>query len=193
MAPVELHGAQADMMDRTMFGYSPSGGTSVLMRHADWLFLDMVLASHPEWTNLVETGSYYGLTSLYLGVIAKLRGGQLHTFDNIDQRKREVVEAWPDCVHFCHEDILESANGELMRWLKKPYTFAFFDNGHKVAEVVMYAKFLPVGGGFVVHDCGVEWQEKDIAYPIKAYNFEKHMEDVALELGTSCRAYVRIQ
>ena len=96
MVAVELHGTQADMMDRTMFGYAPESGTSVLMRHADWMFLDMVLASKPEWTNLVETGSYYGLTSLYLGVIAKLRGGQLHTFDNIDQRKREVVEAWPD-------------------------------------------------------------------------------------------------
>ena len=179
------------MMDRTMFGLSPDKGTSVLMRHADWMFLDRVLASKPEWTNLVETGTFYGLTSLYLGVIAKLRGGQLHTFDNIDQRKREIVEAWPDCVHFDHEDILEASKGEVMRWLHKPYTFAFFDNGHKAGEVCMYAKWLTVGSGFIVHDCGLEWEERDILYPLKAYHFEPFMQEEGLELGTSCRAFVR--
>ena len=179
------------MNRRTFLGISSDFGTSVLIRHADWLFLDMVLADHPEWTNLVETGTFYGLTSLYLGVIAKLRGGQLHTFDNIDQRRREIVETWPSVVHFCHEDILEASNGELMRWLKKPFTFAFFDNGNKAAEVCMYAKHLMVGSGFVVHDCGLEWQERDIAYPIKEYNFVPILVTEGTELGTSCRAFVR--
>ena len=193
MVAVELHGTQADMMDRTMFGYSPGGGTSVLMRHADWMFLDMVLATKPEWTNLVETGTYYGLTSLYLGVIAELRGGVLHTFDISDQRRPEVIATWPDNIHYCNADVLENTNSEVLRWAKKPYTFLFLDDGDKMAEAHTYCKHLSVGSGCIIHDCGLEWQEKDMDYLIKAYNLTPFLRDVALELGTSCRAFVRTQ
>ena len=178
-------------MDRTMFGYSPASGTSVLMRHADWLFLDTVLASKPEWVNIVETGTFYGLTTLYLGVIAKVRGGQVHTFDNVDQRKREIVMAWPDCVHFDCESVLDDARREVVRWVSKPHTFAFFDDGNKMAEAYTYGKRLEIGSGFVVHDCGLEWQEGDMDYLIEAYSLVPHLRDEAIELGTSCRCYIR--
>ena len=174
-----------------MFGISPEKGTSVLVKHEDWLFLDALLASKPEWTNLIELGTYYGLTSLYLGIIAGLRGGQVHTFDNIDQRKREIVKMWPDNIHFCHEDILKQSNGELVRWLRKPYTFAFLDNGNKPAEVCIYAKHLYPNSGFVAHNFGTEWTEWDIAYVVKEYGLSHYLWDLAHEMGTSCRAYIR--
>lgn len=176
---------------RTMFGVSPDQGISVLIRYPDWLFLDAVLSSKPKWNNIVETGTYYGLTSLYLGVVAELRGGQVHTFDRIDQRLQNILNAWPDCVHFCHEDILGQFCSELSRWASRPNTFVFFDNGDKVKEVHIYAKRLDVGSGFVIHDCGLEWKEEDLMYPVTEWGCSEYMKDVALELGTSCRCYVR--
>ena len=176
--------------NRTQFGIS-SEADHIFISHMDWIFLDLVLAAHPHWTNLVETGTSYGLTSLYLGTVAKLRGGELHTFDIRDQRRSRVLAAWPDCTYFHPGDILAETSDELVSQIGKPLTFVFFDNGEKLTELNMYAGHLTAGSGFIVHDCGYECRESDVIQVAEKYGCEPFMLDIALDLGTSCRAFVR--
>ena len=179
-----------DPANRTQFGESGKV-RRVFISHMDWIFLDLVLAAHPHWINLVETGTCYGLTSLYLGTIAKLRGGELHTFDLRDQCPQRILEAWPGCVHFHRADLLSKPSDELIEHIREPHTFVFFDNGDKEAEIRTYAPFLAPGSGFVAHDYGTEWRGPVVTQVLAELGFECVMLGVAVGLETLCRAFKR--
>ena len=176
--------------ERSMFGIS-SRQTSILITHADWIFIDRVLAARQDWKNVVELGTWYGITTLYLGMCCLLRGGFCHTFDVRDARLEYVVSVWPDNIHFYRTGVLSETNREVVRLISRPNTLVFFDNGDKRAEVNIYSKHIPWGGGFIVHDFPGEWEYKHIAYAVESNGFTPFMELEAIALGTSCRCFVR--
>lgn len=63
--------------------------------HGDTIMLTWILDKYrsapPDFT---EFGTFGGVTALYLGMAARLRGGSLYTFDISDDRSQEVKNAW---------------------------------------------------------------------------------------------------
>lgn len=63
--------------------------------HGDRVFLDFILSRHrDDVRDIVEFGSGGGITSLYLGMAAAIRGGTLETFDVVDARSDGARRAW---------------------------------------------------------------------------------------------------
>mmetsp|Transcript_55464 Transcript_55464/g.109964 ORF Transcript_55464/g.109964 Transcript_55464/m.109964 type:complete len:404 (+) Transcript_55464:166-1377(+) len=81
--------------NRGMFGVDYSmqqfgmGDRSML----DWV-LDKHRSAFVSHPNIVEMGTFGGVTALYLGMAAGLRGGRLDTFDVGDFRSVAVVKNW---------------------------------------------------------------------------------------------------
>lgn len=63
--------------------------------HGDRVFLDFILSRHRgDVRDIVEFGSGGGITSLYLGMAAAIRGGTFETFDVVDARSDGARRAW---------------------------------------------------------------------------------------------------
>ena len=77
------------------------------MGWADWMLLEMVLSAHPTYGNITEVGTKGGVLSLYLSMVAKMRGGSLITFDKDDWRLPSVKNAWNNEHQFIKEDIVQ--------------------------------------------------------------------------------------
>ena len=92
---------------RGMFG---SDHTTQQFGHGDRIVLDFVLSKHRYGSNMVELGTFGGVTALYLGMVARIRGGFLDTFDIQDDRGSPVKAAWLDNMRF-HEGNANSAAG----------------------------------------------------------------------------------
>ena len=86
---------------RGMFGVDYSAQQ---FGHGDRMMLDFVLAKHRDSAggsgDLVEMGTFGGVTALYLGMAARLRGGTLTTFGIEDDRSGPVKSAWLDNMVF---------------------------------------------------------------------------------------------
>ena len=145
-----------------------------LMSKADYIMLDFVFRGHRNLKNVVEFGTALGTTTLYLGMVSRMRGGQTTTYDyfKTDCRTTEVKRGWLDNMHFKQADLLSTRevcvqreNLELaghctpcdMNIAKDVYKaeLLLVDNGEKIREASLFAKYLPVGGVVMVHDhCG---------------------------------------
>lgn len=173
--------------------------------HADLMFLDFISSLYPELANFTELGTAAGtllffqevcsnstgITSFYFGVTARLRRGDVHTYDLNDTRNPLAAEAWLDNMHFFREDILTKENQRVVASLKRSPQIAFFDNGNKIKEVNTYIRYLPVGSVMVTHDWNIEIWWKDIEAEINARGFEKLHEAFAEKLGSNVRAFIR--
>jgi len=63
--------------------------------HGDRILLDFVLDKHrAAIANITELGTFGGVTALYLGMAALLRGGYLDTFDIVDDRSETIKSTW---------------------------------------------------------------------------------------------------
>ena len=144
---------------RSLFGM-PFG--LVGLGHGDRMLLDAALGVARTGTtvaatrNIVEFGTYRGVTTMYLGMAARLWGGKFDTFDIVDVRTEDVKRAW----------LTETMQAHLLDLEKMPAPsidspavlavqqadFFFVDGGHKDVEVWMYNHFARIGTIMYVHD-----------------------------------------
>ena len=192
-----------------IFGLVAQGS---LMSEVDYVALNFILAANPETSgNIVEFGTASGLTTLYLGVAAKLRGIMLITYDyiDVDCRDERVKTVWLDNMHFKQADILSTREscpqrGSLQREggctpcsasVAEDVASAsmlFVDNGEKIHEASMYAKYLNLGSVIVVHDhCGSQFTEP-YEYTLKKFGFHAKYGDYFAAMGSCVRAWVRV-
>lgn len=175
-----------DPNSRSVFGV-PRGLSA---GHGDLLLLDLVLCQHPQWVNLVELGTGSGLTSLYIGISAKLRGGTLHTYDHGNPAP-QFKRAWPDCISYHQQDLLSDPAGDVAENIKQA-GLVIFDNGDKVKEMQMYLEFLQPGCGFLVHDWGQEVRPGDMPPLVERHNLQPFLHEEAVALQSKFRGWVHV-
>lgn len=158
----------------------------------DMLFLEYVLAQMKVASSIVELGTYGGVTSMFLGLAARLREIQFHTFDIKDARIKEVRRAWfNDMMYFHKTDILSSKNEQVTNIINKPNTFLFVDNGNKEKEVNMYASSCGENTVMIIHDWGKEVKQENVEPELSNCGFEMYYEKLAQELNCICRCYIK--
>lgn len=185
-----------------IFGF---GGPGLMIGQADVLMWEFAMARNPYIKNFVELGTVSGAGSLYFGVAARTRGGTLHTFDKADQRGAGMKRAWQDNMYFHLHNVLgahtvDNPSPEVVKVLdvNEP-VFAVFDNGDKVKEVRMYARFLPPGSVLLVHDWRLldlpkpHWEvgPNDVLPELTARGLEPKYGDFAEHIGSSIRVFER--
>ena len=157
----------------------------------DMLFLEYVIANMPELSVIVELGTFGGVTSMFLGMIARLRGVPFCTFDIKDLRVQEVKEAWlNDMMYFYQTDILSEPSSYVTELVKNPNTFLFVDNGDKEKEANMYASYCGPNAVMVIHDWGDEVKQENVEPELHKCGFKMEYETVATELRSVCRCYI---
>ena len=218
---VQMHPACYDMWERlpTLNVYSNKifgvggvfghVGKGALMSKSDYIMLDFILAAHADAANIVEFGTALGVTSLYLGMVARMRGGQLVTYDylNTDCRTASVKRGWLDNMHFKQDDLLATraacktrgpeelagtcvpCSADVARDVAGADVF-LVDNGEKIREASLYAKYLRRGAVIMVHDhCG-PWGEAYEAL-LPPFGFLPVYGPFASHIGSCLRAWVR--
>jgi len=178
---------------RHLFGQSydnsPQLGWGDLM-HLDWAF-----SAHRHLRHIVELGTYKGLTSLHLAMMANLRNGSYVGFDVKDLRAKPIQDAWKRYPWMKLEvgDListtlpLQTAVDNISR--KK--TFVFYDNGNKVKEINDYAKHMHQDSAFCTHDWDIEISLPGIKKSLDDYQFEPFGFEHAEMLGSHVRCFTR--
>ena len=182
-----------------------------LMSEVDYAALNFVLAANPRiGGDIVEFGTAMGLTSLYLGLASKLRAGTFITYDYLDTdcRDKRVISAWLDNMSFKQADILSTREECAQRSTSQREglcvpcnrgvandvsraDFLLVDNGEKIHEASVYAKYMKVDSVLIVHDhCGPQWTEP-YEYTLGKFGFEAKYGDYFASMGSCIRAWVR--
>ena len=106
-------------------------------------FLDFILASQPNYKSIVEFGTFKGLTSLYLGMSARLRSRakNFQTFDIVDLRQPHIISSWLDNMNFNADLEKVPLNPDVVKSIINT-DFLFVDGGNKHVEAVLYAGLL---------------------------------------------------
>ena len=152
-----------------IFGFVAQGN---LMSEVDYAALNFIFAANPNiGGNIVEFGTAMGLTSLYLGIASKLRGGTFVTYDYLetDCRDERVKAAWLDNMLFKQSDILSTRQECTQRGTAQregvcvpcdegvahdvsQADFLLVDNGEKIHEASVYGKYMKLQSVIIVHD-----------------------------------------
>lgn len=158
--------------------------------HGDLEFLECLLASHQEWTTVLELGTGSGLTTIWLAVAMNFRDGMVWTWD---QRRPQpfYMRHWPRGVHFTHGNLYTEPEMTRIRELaSKPNTLVICDGGDKTLDMELYAPYLAKGNGVIVHD----WSEVDhdrVARLVEENELKSHLEDWAVSCLARYRAWIR--
>lgn len=122
----------------------------------DVYFLKQLIQSYPEWTTVIEFGTYLGLTALWMGQILEQQHGRLITIDFHDGRHDQVVQHWlPNMVFYTENLLCSPCNFAVAQLITESHPcLVIMDNGNKPLEVQRYAPFLFPGSAFAVHDFG---------------------------------------
>eukprot|EP00943_MAST-04B_sp_MAST-4B-sp1_P006494 g6494.t1 len=139
--------------------------TSMEFGHGDVMVLNFVLIKHPNIKNIVELGTFAGITSFHWGIAAGLRGGVLNSFDINDYRSDSVKRLWSMQQHmsFHIADVMQfQKEGEVMDKTLKYHVenncdLLFVDAAHKgksrLDQATEYGKLMQkVGSIIFVHD-----------------------------------------
>lgn len=196
---------------------------------ADIMTLNSLLKVFPHYRNLVEVGTFTGVTSLFLGMVARARGGFLVTYDIDEQYQPQFVRrAWLPEMEFRKANMEDASDNDACKeqkeWTEAHHNackptpsmvgesavfrsahFVFFDGGNKEKEVWMWARYIPVGGSFAIHDMGVDamnvdgstggkWQyQTNRLIPFaKAYGFVEMFNDFRSAYGSAVRFFHRV-
>jgi len=158
----------------------------------DMLFLEYALAQMEEASVIVELGTFGGVTSMFLGMCARLRDVPFCTFDITDVRTPEVKKAWmDDMMYFYQTDILSKPNDYVLELIRNDNTFLFVDNGDKEKEANMYAQYCGKNTVMIIHDWGDEVKQENIEAELTRCGFKMQYEDIAIQLKSVCRCYIK--
>jgi len=154
-----LNGYMEIPEEKLSFSLSPE---FVGIAAADQVWLNYIIRSHPEWTRCLEFGTYYGLTSVLLGLCMLGRQGSVWTFDITPNVPLSVMRMLPSNVRRQSLNLLCSdgtPNNTVAALLADDVpTLIIMDGGNKVEEVKRYAPLIRSGSAFVVHDWVSELQ-----------------------------------
>ncbi len=120
-----------------------------------------VLADNPDILRIVELGTGYGGTSLFLGSCICGRGGNVLTMDNV-QVMNHGYATWSQAaqkynVTFLQRDVfLPTTVQEAAEFIKDHRALMFCDDGLKRGEVSLYAEILKKNDLLMAHDYGYE-------------------------------------
>ncbi len=174
-----------DSTNRNLYG---CGYYEISTGLADRAFIDDIIFHNHHISQIVELGTFKGVTSLHLGMSARVMEKDFYTFDIEDLRPLKIKKAWLDNMHFYQEDIL-SLNQNLVNIISKPNTLIFIDNGDKEKEFNMYVPFLGPNSIIIIHDWETEVFLKNIQETIDEFLLEPYNEKLGDMLGTHCKAW----
>lgn len=172
-------------------GSQPSGLDVVQRSFADHMFTEFVLVGQPHLANITEVGTKSGTTSLFLGLIAKMRGGELVTFDKDDWRIDEVKRGWLDNMHFVKENVLkeDGKSQQLIDAISRPNSLIVYDGDDHMKEIQTYIKYQLADSVFLSHDFGDRILTSWIVDNLTENNFTELYSDFAQYLSTHLRAF----
>jgi len=136
---------------------------NILHTRGDYLFLDYVLAQHKAINQVVELGTFRGLTTLYLATCMGLRNGSVVTMDlpGVGQLDQRVLAMWPNNIKRLELNVLEEVD-RIASYITSQ-TLLICDDGHKFTEARLYAPYIRGAAIMLVHDCGKEWRVDEMA------------------------------
>jgi len=161
----------------------------------DLMMLDFAFTGHPSLKNIVEFGTYLGITSLHLASMANLRGGQFISFDIGEHRHNFVADAWrrnPNMkIYFT--DLLKTPSDErVIEAAKMDDTFYFFDNGDKTWECNHFMEDLAkTNSAFCTHDWDIEVALNGIQESLTKYGFVPFAFEHGEMLGSHVRCFTK--
>jgi hypothetical protein len=183
--------------------------------YGDVVLLSMAIDINPHSTDFVEFGTFQGVTSLYLGMAARMRNGRLDTFDLADYRSDEVKRGWLDDSMYLHLVDIEGSfkNGgfqmnEIAKNKVENGHVLFVDGGLKRIEMFLYASVAPIGMVVVIHDVKGDQditrdededrpQKKPTTIPphgfefLASFGYVPLFEEIANDLGAWSRVWRR--
>ena len=155
--------------------------------YGDRIFMDYILGNN-TFSQIVEFGTHQGVTTLHLGMSAKVLNIPLHTYDITDIRPPKIINAWLDNMIFHEENIL-TLNQNVIEIISKPNTFIFMDNGNKIKEFNQYMPYIGKDSVIIVHDWGQEVHEEDIMETVYEFKLIEYLPELSNTLGNNCKAW----
>ena len=181
-----------DTAHRTLYGVDY---TEIGTGFGDRIYMDILIQKKLEGgdiSQIVEFGTWTGITSLHLGMSAKVNGLEFHTYDISDMRSEQSLRGWLDNMFFHEDDILKFNKG-VKKLISKPNTFIFIDNGDKELEFNQYVPYIGKGSIIIIHDWNTEVNPNHISDIINKYSLESYHWEYAEALGSHCRAWIKTQ
>jgi len=157
------------------------------------MMLDFAFTANQGLKNIVELGTYLGITSLHLANMANLRGGQFKSFDIAEHRDGFTREAWdrmPNMEIFFTNLLDDPPHPKVLDAVKMDKTMFFFDNGDKTHECNYYMQYLAnTESMFCTHDWDLEVGLEGIQASLDKYGFELWADEQARMLGSHVRCF----
>jgi len=160
----------------------------------DYMMLDFAFSGTPELKHIVELGTFQGVTSLYLGLMARIRQGTFTTFDISDHRPDKIKNAWlPNMKHIVLDLLTVPPKPEVLEAVNQDNTLFFMDNGDKTTECNRFLEYINKGKNNVMctHDWDIEVTLDGLRARLNEFGWEPWAFPHSEVLGTHVRCFHR--
>ncbi len=172
---------------------------NVFLGRANWhsmaeIYLMDRLLYRNKFNRIIELGTMVGGMTIIFGIHALRMGADVITFD-IRRKPRDVVwraleEALPITYH--EADVFTPETEELIaNYMKQGRVLLYCDNGKKIEEFNIYAKYLKPEDVIMTHDRGREIQLSDIEESVVKYNLKPMYGLELLTYGASEMCFIK--
>jgi cephalosporin hydroxylase len=157
---------------------APYKGHPCQHRAADLPVIARILGEHRPDV-IAELGTASGGFSLFLADTVAPWGGRVVTFDLHAGKGDEIAALRPNLT-FLAADVLQPPGiGMVSAALSSAERVVLYcDNGHKEAELAIYASMIPVGGLLATHDYGTEVRPEWAEALVASHGFVPHRHDL---------------
>jgi len=156
------------------------------------MMIDFAFTAHQDLQNIVEFGTFVGVTSLYLGLLSHIRQGNFSTFDISEHRHGEVQKAWmPNMKHTVLNLLTQPSDQRAIDAASQDKTLYFFDNGDKTYEVNHFIEYVAKGDNnvFCTHDWDIEVTLVGIQAKLDEFGYQPWAFEHAEMLGSHVRCF----